>query len=427
MIVYLLQNGGFENVDETWPELAERYSIGMWPTKDQNQREKNGKAAMMRWKRFLGTKRGLEFKKATIDKDGNVRFTTIGRASEPDNQNELLTKSGAEFISGTTNPYGKPWLKFHNLKAYGLDIESASKVSEHLQGKKFRERKISKGNGTGIVDFSDLHTGGVLKHALETVKTLPFDLEILTAYMDKAVSLVNSYNFKKLFVMLPGDLVETFTAFNHKDTWRHVQANQGGIVILAYELIKRTLENLNNVEKVFMVEGNHDRMTSGKEGNSRKGVVEIIAYFLAENSSLDIVYHPWLTAAEIDGCWHMMTHGDHKPFLKNDFWFRYGKQGIYNVLRTGHYHGFNILRQTNENLHYQCPSIFPGNFFSESIGFDAVPAITVCQHENGIPRVDYRPLGNIMNNECNDRSFDHEPSKSKCHGNNKGKAARNAL
>lgn len=331
----------------------------------------------------------LELKRQTFDKDGELLSETWGKQPEPDKAPNV---DGLTLTGITTHPNGGAWLKYANVKQYGLDPEDAAAASERLQGVGFNPPKSEDGSGIGLVDFSDLHTGAVLKYAIETVKTLPFDLEILTRYMDDAAAMVNAYNFKKLHVFLPGDLVESFTAFNHRDTWRHIQANQGGVVILAYNVLKRLLQNLNNVERVYMVEGNHDRMVAQKEGNTRKGVAELIAFFLSENSGLNIDYHPFLTGTEIDGAFHMMTHGDHKPFAKNDFWFRYGRQGMYNVLRTGHFHGFNVLRQTNETLHYQCPSIFPGNFFSESIGFDAVPAITIVTHTAGVPRIDYRPL-----------------------------------
>jgi len=376
LIQFLLSEGGFDKDRHHWPTLAEQFGIV------------TGEAAFGRWKRFLGSDRGLEFKKSTLDKNGNVVSTTIGRAAEPRKMPDVKDE---DWVWQTRNVNGGGWTHYKNSKIYGLSDDDIASVTEKIRGVKFVTTHVE-GSGVGIVDISDIHTGAVLKYASETIKTPEFDISILVDYLHESASIINSYNFKEVHLFLPGDLVETFTAFNHRDSFKHVSAFQGAVTILAYQVVKKLIEAISNVKCVYMVEGNHDRLTSNKEGNSRKGIAEIIAFFLKENCGVEVKYHPWMVAEEIDGMYHICTHGDHKPFLKNDFWFRYGRQGIYNVLRTGHYHGFNVLRQTQDNLHYQCPSIFTGNFFSESIGFDAVPGITICQNRGGVPQLDYRPL-----------------------------------
>jgi predicted phosphodiesterase len=388
LIQFLIAEGGFNSEIHHWPTLAldERFNIR---SAKYDTPRAHGNVAKDMWRRFLGTTRALEFKSATLDKGGNVVSTKIGRAPE---RPDMPPVNDEDWVWQTRdNKTGGGWTHYKNSKLYGLSEQQVEDVSKKLSKAKF-SAKYKEGSSIGIVDISDLHTGAVLKYAVETIKTPEFNIEILTDYIAEAVSIINSYNFKEVHLFLPGDIVETFTAFNHKDSWKNVQAFQGGVTIMAYQVVKGLVSAITNVKCVYMVEGNHDRLTADKEGNSRKGIAEIIAFFLKENGNVDIKYHPWLIAEEIDGMYHLCTHGDHKPFLKNDFWFRYGKQGIYNVLRTGHYHGFNVLRQTQDNLHYQCPSVFTGNFFSESIGFDAVPGITICQNRGGVPQLDYRPL-----------------------------------
>lgn len=382
LVAYLIGCGGFEAQELSWPQLAEKFEIV------------TGEAAFNRWKRFLGSERGIEFKKANLNSNGEIVGYTMGRSND-DRKPDL---EGAEWYEHTTGPQGGGWTKFRRTVGYGFTDYEVAQVTERLSGEKFSARQLAKASGTGIADLSDLHAGAVLKYAIETIKTLPFDITTLTSYLDEAASIINSYKFRETHLFLPGDIVETFTAFNHRDTWKNVQMFQGGVTIVAYQVLKRFLSSVNNLKRVYMVEGNHDRLTADKEGNSRKGIVELMAFFLQENGNVEVLYHPWMVRAEIDGVYHLCTHGDHKPFLKNDFWFRYGRQGMYNVLRTGHYHGFNVLRQTQENLHYQCPSVFTGNFFSESIGFDCVPGMTVVRHKQGMPMIDYIPLsiGNIF-------------------------------
>lgn len=384
LISFLLSEGGFNDSVHHWPTLAEQFSI---KSLVNDTPRGHGRVAQQKWKNFLGTARGLEFKKHVFGPNGEQISTTIGRAGD-DRKPDL---KDAEWYEHTTNPYTGGWTKFRRVRGYGLSESEIDVVSKKISKAKF-SAKYSEGSGVGIVDISDLHTGAVLKYAVETIKTPEFNIEVLTDYIAEAVSIINSYNFREVHLFLPGDIVETFTAFNHRDTWKNVQAFQGGVTIMAYQVIKGLVSAIQNIKCVYMVEGNHDRLTADKEGNSRKGIAEMIAFFLNENGNVGIKYHPWLIAEEIDGMYHLCTHGDHKPFLRNDFWFRYGKQGMYNVLRTGHYHGFNVLRQTQDNLHYQCPSVFTGNFFSESIGFDAVPGITICRNRGGVPQLDYRPL-----------------------------------
>lgn len=386
LIVHLVAQGGFNPSIHHWPTLAEQFGI---KSTVSDKPRAHGRVARNKWSNFLGTARGMEFKSATLDKEGNVVSFKMGRAME---RPEMPPVKDEDWVWQTRdNKTGGGWTHYKNSKVYGLSESQVSNVSSKLGKLKFSAKQTN-GSGVGIVDISDLHTGAVLKYASETIKTPEFDISILTDYLVEAAQIVNSYNFKEVHLFLPGDIVETFTAFNHRDTWKNVQAFQGGVTIIAYQVIKALVANIPNIKCIYMVEGNHDRLTADKEWNSRKGIAEIIAYFLKENGNVDVKYHPWMIAEEIDGMYHMCTHGDHKPFIKNDFWFRYGKQGIYNVLRTGHYHGFNVLRQTQDNLHYQCPSVFTGNFFSESIGFDAVPGITICQNRNGVPQLDYRPL-----------------------------------
>jgi len=332
LIEFLLNEGGFDKeAHGGWKELAERFGLS------------SEDAAFGRWKRFLGTDRGLEFKSATFNKDGEVVSTKVGRAPE---RPEMPPVNDEDWVWQTRdNKTGGGWTHYKNSKAYGLSELQVDDVTKKLSRAKFSAKKRD-GTGIGIVDISDLHTGAVLKYASETIKTPEFDIAILTDYIAEAAAIINEYKFKEVHLFLPGDIVETFTAFNHRDSWKHVQAFQGGVTIIAYQVIKNLITSLANVKCVYMVEGNHDRLTADKEGNSRKGIAEIIAYFLKENGQVGVKYHPWMIAEEIDGMYHICTHGDHKPFLKNDFWFRYGKQGMYNILRTGHYHGFNVLRQT---------------------------------------------------------------------------------
>ena len=39
----------------------------------------------------------------------------------------------------------------------------------------------------------------------------------------------------------------------------------GNVVIMAYEIIRKFLSQINNLKEVYMVSGNHDRVTSSNK------------------------------------------------------------------------------------------------------------------------------------------------------------------
>lgn len=380
LVEEILENGK----QKTWIEYAKKYKI-----KKGKDRVTRAKAANDIWRGYK-RKRNLHLVKETTNGKGDVLFRTTKERQEP----EFIDTTGLKITKVTTNPHGKPWIQYSIDSDYGISPEDFKLLQDSFEPRPIGSTtNIVPNNEVITVDISDLHSGAVLKALEETIITQEYNTQILIDYLEEAIDKINGYEAKEVHLFIPGDIVETFTAFNHRDTWKKISNAQGGIVIIAYEVMKKLITEIDNLKKVYLIEGNHDRLTSHKEGNSRKGLVEVLAYFLSENSSIDIKYHPFLVAEEIDGIYHICTHGDLKPFKRQDsFFFKYGKQGIFNVLKTGHYHGFNIINQSLDFLHYQCPSIFTGNFFSESIGFNCLPAFTVVRSVNGLPHIEYVPL-----------------------------------
>lgn len=387
MVKYLLK----EDIKKVeWYDLAVKFNI----CPDTKKKAHRAEGAKRMWQRFVKSleKNGqdLEVVKQTF-KNGELLFETKKKAPlEVD-----VDISNMEISKVTTNPYnGGKWITYKN--EMGLSADQIRKIKDDFEFKPFKSTIVNNNsNKIGVVDISDIHAGSLVRYMHETVKQRSFNIDVLNEYLDNAATTINSYNFKEVSLFLPGDLIESFSGFNHRDTYKNIQAHQGDIITMSYVILKRLLSNINNLKKVYMTEGNHDRFTMQKDGNSRKGMAEVLAYFLAENTSVPIVYHPFVVSDEIDGLYHICTHGDYRSFQKNGydtFFFKYGKQGMYNVLKTGHLHRFNILAQTDEYMHYECPSIFTGGFFEESIGFNSVPAITIIQNINYLCNIDYRTL-----------------------------------
>lgn len=383
LVEYLLEN----EQTLSWYDLAVKFNI--CPNGSKESKANNARKI---WKKFLKNleKNNLDLQvvKQTF-KNGELLFETKKKVPS---EIPIIDVEAMEVVKVTTNPYGGKWVTYKN--EVGLSEDDIKRINDNFDFKPFNCNIIDNTNNIGVVDISDVHAGSLVKYLHETIKQRSFNFDILNEYLDNAAKIINSYNFKEVHLFLPGDIIESFTGFNHRDTYKNIQAHQGDIITMSYSLIRRLLSNINNLKKVYMTEGNHDRFTMQKDGNSRKGIAEVLAFFLSENSSIPIIYHPYMVSDEIDGLYHICTHGDYRSFQKSydNFFFRYGKQGIYNVLKTGHLHRFNIIAQTDEYMHYECPSIFTGGFFEETLGFNSLPAISIIQNINYLCNIDYRTL-----------------------------------
>jgi len=102
----MLSEGGFNPRLHHWPSLAERFDIR---SEIEDTPRAHGNVAKCKWYNFLGTKRGIELKKSTLDKDGNVVSTTVGRAMEP---KELPDVSGMGLKFATFTPNGGAYVRY---------------------------------------------------------------------------------------------------------------------------------------------------------------------------------------------------------------------------------------------------------------------------------------------------------------------------
>lgn len=348
LIRHILANGNTNN----WNELAKLFDI------------KSGKEAEKIWKQFL----------AKGPNAGGTKFPSNMRVKKI-----------------WVTPGGKVGKSYEIGDEYGIDSDALLSIAKVLKHK-WKAPKKAKGTGTEVVVVSDLHAGALIKALDETIKTQAFNSEILEKYLGQIVVEVNSRNNKEVHVIIPGDIVETFTAFNHKDTWKHVSSYQGEVIILIHEILERFLSQINNLHTVYMVEGNHDRMTSDKQGNSRKGIVQVVSHFLQKNSNINVEYHPFLLSKVIDGVNYIITHGDLKAQGRYDtFLFKYGKQGMFNQIISGHLHSFQVKKSDIEFAHHVVPSLFTGNFFSEAMGYNNEPAYMIYKQHNSSVKFEYVP------------------------------------
>lgn len=356
-----------------------------------------------------------------LDKNGEVISKKLYRIDEdsPLRYDESLFEN-MEIERITTNPNAnqRPWLKFKAKDKLPWlfdeqDVQNLNEMASDIQvSPSFNANAL---NDEICVDIADIHAGLLHWIGIETTRKPDYDLNAIEYYFSQIVSYVNMMNAKKVHLFFPGDLAESFTGKNHKDTWKHLEKFPENIIIVIYKLIKSFIEKINNVAGIYFVDGNHDRLTARYETNSRKGMAEVISFFIKENTSYNVEYHPLIISKEIGGINHIMTHGDVKLWVKykgtgnkgkskqldyGAFLFKYGKKDMFNILKTGHFHSaYEVINQGYDFLHYQCVSISSGNYYEESVACDAIVGFTTVQSKNQLPLLSFIPLKNYIKSD----------------------------
>lgn len=264
------------------------------------------------------------------------------------------------------------------------------------------------GNGVAVVGTADFHFGAYVDDLLRSDK---FNIEVLVQYLQSAADTINAQNYKEVHLALLGDFIESFTGLNHRNSWKGLGKGMYGMnsIILCFEILMESfVQRINNVAAIYLVSGNHDRVTSEKENDAKGEVAELLAYlFTQQLPDVKVVYHPMVLSETIDGINYLMTHG-HLPFIQKEIskvLFDYGKQGMYNVVLQGHKHTRHVTKTVKRKQYewnnvtvvqldeadYRAiilPPMFTGNFYSEQLGFSSSAGFAIMQN-NGRGKLNY--------------------------------------
>lgn len=240
--------------------------------------------------------------------------------------------------------------------------------------------------------IADLHAGAETSDKL--IRTPKFDFDILRAKLKDIADEVNTLGFGKVNIILLGDLIESFTGLNHKNSWKGIQKGLwgSGVVIAAYELVGEFISDIHNFYKLYMVGGNHDRSTADSKEDVSAEISEILAYFLAASIGKDKVENFGDIGAFKMGNLNIIpTHG-HLNLAKSPaptMAWKYGVQGMFNLILEGHLHSRQV-KNKDDGMDFRkiiCPSIFSGNLYSEQGGWDALPGYLVIQSTAKGPKI----------------------------------------
>ena len=285
------------------------------------------------------------------------------------------------------------------------DFDYIKALKKKLKGIKPKLNKV-KGKGVGVITLTDFHFGSYVQAMNITPE---FSITILCEMLNSAAERVNRVGFSKVHIHLLGDLIESFTGMNHKNSWKGLDKGMFGVsaVKLFVKLFKKHfLDLINNLETIKMVAGNHDRVTSDNNEDTDGGAAELIAWGL-DLIGYNVEFKRDVLAHKVDGINYILNHG-HLPLTKNkstqEICWMYGEKGVYNFITEGHLHSriaklnakqisnFKTILDDNIDCRRQvCPSLFTGNPYSEDGGWSTLAGFLITEaniNRNGIDVLD---------------------------------------
>ena len=234
-----------------------------------------------------------------------------------------------------------------------------------------------------------------------------FSINILANKLLESVDKINERNYEKVHIHILGDLIESFTGLSHKNTWKGLDKKMVGaeaVKLVVRILHENFLSKIKNLDKVKVVAGNHDRVTSDNKEDVQGDAANLVCWGL-NLIGYDIEFNPLVITHTVGNICHILTHGHHgisKKSTKQICW-DYGIQGKYNLICEGHLHSIIQKLNINQRDGYQtfkddsvdhkrinCPSFFTGNFFSESLGYTSESGFIITEDNGkGVPNIFY--------------------------------------
>ena len=239
------------------------------------------------------------------------------------------------------------------------------KIPKHQSGKE------------SVVKISDLHLGAYIDRL---IRTPDFNPTILKNRLLKACTIINSHQYDKVHVHIQGDLIESFTGLNHKNSWKNLDKGMHGAeaVKLVTRFLAEFLAKIDKLSTVKVVSGNHDRITSDNKEDVDGGAANLVSWGLGL-IGFDVEWHPFVIKHLVGNICHINTHGHHgiSRLSTKELCWEYGEQGMFNYVSEGHLHSrieklaakknFSVVKDDAvDHKRVILPSLFTGNFYSES-------------------------------------------------------------
>ena len=334
--------------------------------------------------------------------DSEGKLMTIEKYCEYYGLNYDKVKS-YKLISHTGSPFYNIVFYEELIEPLVTEEELKNIIEYELSNIKYIKNE-TKGSKEGVVKIADLHLGAYVDNL---IKTKNFSINILANKLLESVDKINERNYEKVHIHILGDLIESFTGLSHKNTWKGLDKKMVGaeaVKLVVRILHENFLSKIKNLDKVKVVAGNHDRVTSDNKEDVQGDAANLVCWGL-NLIGYDIEFNPLVITHTVGNICHILTHGHHgisKKSTKQICW-DYGIQGKYNLICEGHLHStiqkLNIKQRDNyqtfkddsvDHKRINCPSFFTGNFFSESLGYTSESGFMITEDNGkGVPNIFY--------------------------------------
>ena len=204
-------------------------------------------------------------------------------------------------------------------------------IAEDLKGYKYRaKQKPIYNKKINVIKISDLHFGAYIDNL---IKSKEYSISILAERLRDAAEIINQDVAEEVHIHILGDLIESFTGLNHKNSWKGLAKGMIGaeaVKLCCQVLHESFLDRINNLKTVKIVAGNHDRLTSDKNEDTEGGAANLIAWGLGL-IGYDVEFNPSVIKHVVDGICHILTHGHHgiSKLSTKDICWDYGQHGIW--------------------------------------------------------------------------------------------------
>lgn len=290
--------------------------------------------------------------------------------------------SSYKLVSHTGTPFYNIVFK-EQTETNGIDLEAIRAVlNREIKRTYTYTPKPSATQREGVLKWADLHFGAHIRNLLLSPD---YDSNILLNGLLRSVEEVNSLGFKETHVHIHGDLIESLSGLNHINSWMSMDKDEAGAnsIILCTELLDKALSKINNLGKVKIVAGNHDRLSKDNAEDVKGGAAELIAWGL-RLKGFDVEFHPYVITHLVGKINYIILHGD-KVISKRttaDIIWKYGIKGMYNLICEAHLHSLIEKMSASQRDKHQIikddsidhrrmtlQPFFTGNYYSETLGF----------------------------------------------------------
>jgi hypothetical protein len=263
----------------------------------------------------------------------------------------------------------------------------------------FREKVTLKFTETNngkecTIAIADLHLGADYEGGTRTPEFSP---AILVDRLRMVARKVNQLGFAKVHIMILGDIIESFTGLNHPNSFRGIRKGMlmAQVVKSGVHILRDFLQQINDLGDVYIVPGNHDRVTSNNKEDTRGEAAYIICDWLSDiMSGVCITNVGAVGSFRVGNINNVMEHGHlglSKQKSVSKAW-KYGIQGMFNVIWKAHLHSLIIDKDdwNMDVIQLTVPSIFSGNEYSDHGGWDGTSGFTLMTEDVETGKPDFR-------------------------------------